>query len=429
MGSLGKPTVKAKATPSTITLTKKRELIKSLSELSDYDLGDILARIGVGNSVKEARFYTCYMCGAVKPVSEFYKSTDPKCMSGVTRICKECASGVAHGMDDTGVEHGLTKTNLQSALEYLDKPFLDNVFDSACAKEQSYKDKGQSVDYYKCYMQIVNSSNRHSLMRWRDSDGMVRSYTSMEAGVPEMAVTVEETADQKRENQERYEINKRDTIRFVGYDPFADYPIESDKPRLYAQIVSFLDDEAKEDAFKLAAIIQIVKRLNQAEKLNAGIDRLMGDTAHFMENQALINKMMDTSKKNTDQALALAKENGISINSNQNRSAGQQTLSGRIKKLTEMGLREAKINTFTIGECEGMRQVAEISEAARHKAIGYSEEIASAIKDIKVELVEQATKDRDKWKEAYRLLLVENQDLKDYMREIGILDEHNVIKV
>ena len=75
----------------------------------------------------------------------------------------------------------------------------------------------------------------------------------------------------------------------------------------------------------------------------------------------------------------------------------------------EIGLREAKINSFDIGTCEGMKQVAEISEAARHKQIGYDENIAQEVKDIKVELVEQMTKERDKAIEDVRKLLMENK--------------------
>ena len=35
----------------------------------------------------------------------------------------------------------------------------------------------------------------------------------------------------------------------------------------------------------------------------------------------------------------------------------------------DVGLREAKINTYDIGTCEGMKQVALINEEARHKQI------------------------------------------------------------
>lgn len=70
-----------------------------------------------------------------------------------------------------------------------------------------------------------------------------------------------------------------------------------------------------------------------------------------------------------------------------------------------------------------MKQVAEISEAARHKQIGYDEQIANEIKDIKVQLVEELTREKEKAVEMARKLLVENKDLKDYMIEIGIMNK------
>ena len=122
--------------------------------------------------------------------------------------------------------------------------------------------------------------------------------------------------------------------------------------------------------------------------------------------------------------MALAKDNGISINHNNNKSVGQQTLSGKIKKLKEIGLREAAINTFDEGSLSGMAQVARISEEARHQMIGYDESIAQEIKDIKVQLVEQLTRERDESRERARILMVENKDLKAFLKEKGLIDEH-----
>lgn len=95
-----------------------------------------------------------------------------------------------------------------------------------------------------------------------------------------------------------------------------------------------------------------------------------------------------------------------------------------MKELRAIGLRSAEINTFDVGTCQGMMQVAEISERARHQQIGYDENIASEIKDIKVELVETMTKERDEAIERARRLLVENRDLKDYMVEKGLLNSN-----
>lgn len=84
--------------------------------------------------------------------------------------------------------------------------------------------------------------------------------------------------------------------------------------------------------------------------------------------------------------------------------------------MSEIGFRDAQINTFDYETCEGMRQVAELSEKARHLQIGYDDNIAQEIKDIKVELVEKLTKERDAALESLRLLLVENMDLKESLK-------------
>ena len=52
---------------------------------------------------------------------------------------------------------------------------------------------------------------------------------------------------------------------------------------------------------------------------------------------------------------------------------------------------------------------------------GYDENIATEIKDIKVQLVEELTKEKEKAVEMARKLLVENRDLKDYLVENGLM--------
>lgn len=74
-----------------------------------------------------------------------------------------------------------------------------------------------------------------------------------------------------------------------------------------------------------------------------------------------------------------------------------------------------------------MKQVALLSETARHNQIGFDENIAQEIKDIKVDLVESLTKERDAAKETSRLLLDENNKLKRFLREKGLIDENNQV--
>lgn len=64
---------------------------------------------------------------------------------------------------------------------------------------------------------------------------------------------------------------------------------------------------------KLNAVIQIVKKFSQAEKLNDQLDMYINDVQNAANNMPLINKIADSSKKLMDVANALAKDNGIDI--------------------------------------------------------------------------------------------------------------------
>lgn len=416
---MGKPMTRPGAVKRFIASDEKKEsLVNTFRSLSDDDVIDVLTQIGVGK-----KYFTCHMCGQVKVKDDFYVTTDARVHTKIVPICRECASKVVRNMDAFGNSSAPTRDSVIDVLEYLDKPFVSNIYDSCVTKAKA--PDGDNKDVWSRYIGIIASVEKYRPLRFKDSD--ILHFASPNGQYDDEdeksdEPTNIEDVDMSKEARDRYEINRRDTIRFVGYDPFENYPVAADKPRLYSQVVNFLDDESKNDGMKLAAIVQIVKRLNQAEKLNDQVDTLLNDPRHSLDNQALINKMIDTCKKNMDIATNLARDNGISINYNNNKSAGQQTLSGKIKKLTEEGLREAKVNIFDVGTCKGMQQVAEISEAARHKQIGVDENVLTEIRDIKVELVEKLTKERDEAQERCRIALRESQDLKDYMKERGIMD-------
>lgn len=366
----------------------------------------------------------CHECGKFKGRDKFYKS--PKTASGLIPVCKECLYKIGTGYDEKTKETHETRETVIEAMKKADLPFLEDLYDNSCdaiTNEVSGKKRGTG---YSQMITCLQSLPQYFGMSFKDSDVTVfGNEISQTEKIEESQKENNNIAREKNEEiLEQYKMNRRDTIHAIGYDPFENYPVEEDKPILYAQLNSFIDDETKNDGMKMGAVIQIVKKLNQAEKLNDQIDKYISDSSHAADNMPLIDKMASSSQKLMNVATTLAKDNGISVNFNNNKSKGANTLSGKFKKLMEIGLREAKINSFDIGTCEGMRQVAEISEAARHKQIGYDENIAQEIKDIKVELVEQMTKERDKAIEDARKLLMENKDLKDFLLKKGLVNEN-----
>lgn len=111
------------------------------------------------------------------------------------------------------------------------------------------------------------------------------------------------------------------------------------------------------------------------------------------------------------------------MNYNNSKSKGQNTLTGKMKDLDLIGFRAAKINMYDIDYCKGMQQVAEISAKAQIDQIGLDENTMNEINNIRRELLDDLQKQRDKAVERARLLLVENRDLKKFLKEKGLIDE------
>ena len=367
----------------------------------------------------EKMTYRCPYCNQEKLRGGFYVSTDALVLTGLTTMCKECAEKIARRYDaKTGLYAETTKESLCAALERLDKPFIEKLWESSYNEVHDPNLKQPKKSIWSGYIKNVTSLKQYNAMRWRDGDlfkdvngdghrdaeeGLARSLT------PEVL--------------DEYKTNKRDIIRLVGYDPFANYPVEQDLPVLYAQLINFIDEETKNDGMKMNAVIQIVQSFNQIQKLNDAINELSADTKKLNANNGTIKQHADTISKLLSGANALAKDNGLAVNFNNSKSKGQNTLTGKMKELNQIGFRAEKINMYDIDYCKGMQQVAEVSAKAQVDQIGFDENTFNEINNIRRELVDDLQKQRDKAVERARVLLVENKDLKEFLREKGLIDE------
>lgn len=375
-------------------------------------------------TVADEQKYLCHYCLKEKKKSDFYMSTDPLVLSGVTSICKECTKKIALNWDERRQEYGIcTKASIQEALERLDKPYIESLYNSSYLEWADPTNKLKRTTVWDAYIKNVGLKN-YKGMRWRDSD-IYDVYVEKAKQAAKVELDKEDRLPDAYlpEVNEEYKTNRRDVIRMTGYDPFANYPIEEDKPMLYAQVVSFIDEETKNDGMKMNAVIQIVKSFNQISKINDAIDELSSDTMKLNNNNGTIKQLADTVSKLLSGANALAKDNGISVNFNNSKSKGQNTLTGKMKELDLIGFRDAKINMYDIDYCAGMQQVANISCKAQVDQIGFDENVMNEISNIRRELVDSLQKERDKAVERARLLLVENKDLKEFLKDKGLIDE------
>lgn len=359
--------------------------------------------------------FLCYYCGNKKVRSKFYASTDPFNTVGVIPYCKECIEKIARNYNKTSKQFGdVTKQSLCAALERMDLPYLDILWE-ASYKEVNAPDLDRpKTNVWAAYIKNVKLP-QYNGMRWRDGDLFKKGEVK----------NIDEDFERNLtpEVLDEYKTNKKDIIRLVGYDPFANYPVEQDLPVLYAKLISFIDEETKNDGMKMNAVIQIVQSFNQIQKLNDAINELSADTSKLNANNGTIKQHADTISKLLSGANALAKDNGISLNYNNNKSKGQNTLTGKMKDLDLIGFRAAKINMYDIDYCKGMQQVAEISAKAQIDQIGFDENVMNEIDNIRRELVDNLQKQKDKALERARVLLVENRDLKDFLKEKGLIDE------
>lgn len=366
--------------------------------------------------------YLCPYCNTIKKAGDFYMSSDPMIMTGKTTMCKDCAGKIARNWNPRTKTYGdCTKASVQESLERLDKPFLEDVWNSSYFEYINEKSGNKRTNIWAVYIKNIGMQ-QYKTMRWRDGD-LFETYKDRAENKAKDPQSAENNPLQYKEVEDGYEMNRKDVIRMVGYDPFANYPVKEDKPILYAQLVNFIDDETKNDGMKMNAVIQIVQAFNQIQKINDAINDLTSDVRKLNNNNGTIKQLADTTSKLLSGANALAKDNGISVNFNNNKSKGANTLTGKLKDLEQIGFRDAKINMYDIDYCKGMQQVAEISAKSQVDQIGFDENVMNEISNIRRELVDSLQKERDKAVERARLLLVENRDLKDFLTEKGLIDE------
>lgn len=353
----------------------------------------------------------CFMCDSHKDKSKFYISTDPLNRSGIAPICKECARKLALRVDKNGHEHEPTKESVQLALKYLNKPFLNVVWDASVQESERLVAGKIKHNVWTSYIKNIAMVN-YVGMTYFDSDFY------KEKVIYDDEMTVENTISDK-DVIESYEQNKKDTIRLLGYDPFEKEQL-SDQPFLYSNLIGYLDssEDANDDRMRTSSIIEIVKGFNHAEKINNVIASMLKDVKDIEKNVATIRSLEDTKNKIMNSVLGLAKDNGISLKHSVNASKGENTWTGKVRKMKDLNLLEAETNLYDVEYSAGLSQVAEISNAAIIKQIKLDENDYNDMLIQQRLLIDKYKKIADENEEKARILLRENYDLKDLVEKL-----------
>ena len=269
--------------------------------------GKKTTNVKAATAKEEVLSYVCPHCGVLKKKTEFYVSSDPAVRIGIAFPCKACAEKIARGYNErSGKYSDVTETTLKNALCYLDKPFLNVLYEASYAEVHDDSLERPKTNMWAAYIKNVQMK-QYNTLRWRDSDFFKDGHSDLK----DDNTSIQPMENMTQEEMNEYKTNKRDIIRMVGYDPFANYPVEQDLPVLYAQLISFIDEETKNDGMKMNAVIQIVQAFNQIQKLNDAINELSADTSKLNANNGTIKQHADTISKLLSGANALAKDNGI----------------------------------------------------------------------------------------------------------------------
>ena len=360
----------------------------------------------------------CIVCGVMKDKSKFYVNTDPHCRCEVGCVCKECARKIALQVDDDGIEHEVTKESCIEALKLLNKPFLNSVWDASVQESDNLVAGRVKHNPWNAYIKNIQMV-QYVGMDFFDSDMFKRGVV----GGGQYCIKEPKTADDLSEDvRSTYEVNKKTTLRFLGYDPFENEPIE-EQPILYAKLVSYFDDSVRDDGLKLEAVIEIVQSFKDIKTINDAISKYKKQLGENPAVISTIKSLADTKQKMISSALALAKDNGISVNHNNSKSKGAGTLSGIIKEMSEMNLDDIEINTFDYETSAAISQIMEANFQNQMKQLNPDENDWEHEVQHQAKLLHELQKERDNAVEYCRLLRKENKDLKDFLIERNIIDD------
>lgn len=366
----------------------------------------------------------CYLCDTHKSKDKFYVSTDPLNKSGITPICKECARKLALRVDKNGDEHEPTKDSVIKALEYLNKPYLNTVWDASVQESENLiagKTKSNVWTSYAKNIAMVNYLG----MTFRDSD-MFKEKVIYDDEI--VKKTPEDLKNTDIGTYDQYIKDKSDVIRLLHYDPFEKEAVE-DQPFLYSQLLGLLDssEDANDDMMRVSSCITIVRNFLQLSKIDNAIAEILTNAKNIEMQNTVIKGLQDSKQKISSVITNLAAESCISLKNNKNAKKGENTWTGKVKKIKDLNLREGEVNGFDLNTCKGMRQVMDMSNASILKQLRLDESEYSDMIAEQREMIVKYQEYLENYKEISRILLRENLDLKDYLKENDMLDPENLV--
>ena len=180
---------------------------------------------------------------------------------------------------------------------------------------------------------------------------------------------------------------------------------------------------------RTSSAISIVRGFLQQAKIDDTVSKLMCDISKIESNSATIKSLQESKAKITSVITSLAQDSCISLKHNKNAKKGENTWTGKIKKIKELNLREGEVNGFDMETCKAMRQVMDLSNASIMKTLNLDESEWSDMVAEQRKMIGDLQYQLDKYIEISRILLRENLDIKDYLKDKNVTLDMNLVNL
>lgn len=376
------------------------------------------------NDQKGTKFCTC--CKHPKKVTDFYYSASPLyALDERVPVCKECCKTSVLNDDGT-----IDFDKFKELLRNIDKPlYFDLLYSSetSVTKENSYL-SDEEVSFHgmeilqKYFTLVAMRQDKTKSYSDAEKEGFIHqnSNRSKEEKTKILNKYSEyihahsksiNISPQEKNQQEETKWSKKDkqnmkyVISTVGYDPFEDLGLnESDRKYCFNIMAGYCDtDGIVEDGNKMQGVIEMTNMYCQCKNFTTAINEEMRKDE---PNDQKIARLTSSKTSMLSSISTIAKDNNIASNYNKNSKQGQNSLTSKMKEMSENDFEAIRVNLFDIKTSEAFKQIDKISnENIANQLTLDNSEFSDIVKEQREIIQEQES--------AINILQEENRNLKN----------------
>ncbi|WP_297993899.1 hypothetical protein [uncultured Clostridium sp.] len=342
----------------------------------------------------------CSNCGKILDMTRgFYMSYSRiNKYNSRMNICKECLNSLLleYITESEDIKIGIYKTCRAVGTYYTEDIFNDSYGAIGYNPKLGLAENGLNI--WKEYIKNTNSLKQNVGKTFDDGQQL-----NLDNDKEDLVNVVKPFDELELEKELEFKRNKDDIIKILGYYPFEG---EENQDLLCGQLVTFLGDEdIKDDAIKLNAIISIIRTQRAVDIISKSLSDKTKDLTKLDDQLGSIKQMTAIQKDLSKTILDTAKDNKLTDLWSGKKTAGANTLTGTLYKLRQINLDDAQVNLYDIKTSLGMEQVAKQSARGIVENLNWGD-------DASMDMIKEQRVLIDKYYKLYISLKEENRKLK-----------------